>query len=66
MYSGETPKRFSKHKGQLRDSIGPIWFGFFLMSFSEKLAVGKSWLWGEVGREESECLVRLLWREAGD
>jgi hypothetical protein len=28
---------------------GPVWFGFFLKSFSEKLAVGKSWLWGEAG-----------------
>jgi hypothetical protein len=35
----------------------PVWFGFFfLKSFSEKLAVGRSW-W-----LESECLVRLLWR----
>jgi hypothetical protein len=24
--------------------FGPIWFSFFLNSFSEKLAVGKSWL----------------------
>jgi hypothetical protein len=26
---------------------GPVWFGFFLKSFSEKLAMEKSWLWGE-------------------
>jgi hypothetical protein len=26
-----------------------LWFGFFLRSFSEKLAVKKSWLWGEAG-----------------
>jgi hypothetical protein len=26
-----------------------VWFGFFLTSFSEKLAMGKSWLWGKAG-----------------
>jgi hypothetical protein len=42
----------------------PVWFGFFLNSFSEKagcgekLAVRKSW-WLEF-----RCLVRLLWRKA--
>jgi hypothetical protein len=29
--------------------IGRVWFGFFLASFSEKLAVGKSWLLGKAG-----------------
>jgi hypothetical protein len=28
---------------------GRVWFGFFLTSFSEKLAVGKSWLLGKAG-----------------
>jgi hypothetical protein len=28
---------------------GRVWFGFFLNSFSEKLAVGKSWLLGKAG-----------------
>jgi hypothetical protein len=26
---------------------GPVWFGFFVNSFSKKLAVEKSWLWGK-------------------
>jgi hypothetical protein len=26
---------------------GPVWFSFFLTSFSENLAVGRIWLWGE-------------------
>jgi hypothetical protein len=26
-----------------------VWFGFFLTSLSEKLAVGKSWLLGKAG-----------------
>jgi hypothetical protein len=30
-------------------SLGRVWFGFFLNSFSEKLAVGKSWLLGKAG-----------------
>jgi hypothetical protein len=29
--------------------IGRVWFGFFLTSLSEKLAVGKSWLLGKAG-----------------
>jgi hypothetical protein len=28
---------------------GHVWFGFFLNSFSEKLAVGKSWLLRKAG-----------------
>jgi hypothetical protein len=28
---------------------GRVWFGFFLASLSEKLAVGKSWLLGKAG-----------------
>jgi hypothetical protein len=28
---------------------GRVWFGFFMTSFSEKLAVGKSWLLGKAG-----------------
>jgi hypothetical protein len=28
---------------------GRVWFGFFLNSFSEKLAVEKSWLLGKAG-----------------
>jgi hypothetical protein len=38
--------------------LGRVWFGFFLNSFSEKLAVGKSW-WLEF-----RCLVRQLCRKA--
>jgi hypothetical protein len=26
---------------------GPVWFSFFLTSFSENLAAGRIWLWGE-------------------
>jgi hypothetical protein len=26
---------------------GPVWFSFFLTSFSENPAVGRIWLWGE-------------------
>jgi hypothetical protein len=37
---------------------GRVWFGFFLASLSEKLAVGKSW-WLEF-----RCLVRQLCRKA--
>jgi hypothetical protein len=29
--------------------IGPVWFGFFVKSFSEKLAMVKSWLCREAG-----------------
>jgi hypothetical protein len=35
--------------GQIRPTQAYVWFDFFLMSFFEKLSVGKSWLWGEVG-----------------
>jgi hypothetical protein len=35
-----------------------VWFGFFVNSFSEKLAVGKNW-WLEF-----RCLIRQLWRKA--
>jgi hypothetical protein len=28
---------------------GRVWFGFFLTSFSEKLAMGKSWLLEKAG-----------------
>jgi hypothetical protein len=38
-----TPPYVSLASGQ----YGPVWFGFFLNSFSEKLDVGKSWLWGK-------------------
>jgi hypothetical protein len=30
-------------------TMGRVWFGFFLTSLSEKLAVGKSWLLGKAG-----------------
>jgi hypothetical protein len=29
------------------DDDGPVWFGFFLTSFSENLAVQRIWLWRE-------------------
>jgi hypothetical protein len=34
---------------KLRPPYEPVWFDFFLNSFSKKLAVEKSWLWGEAG-----------------
>jgi hypothetical protein len=30
-----------------RAYIGPVWFSFFLTSFSENLVVERIWLWGE-------------------
>jgi hypothetical protein len=33
----------------LLEDMGRVWFGFFLASLSEKLAVGKSWLLGKAG-----------------
>ena len=38
--------------------IGPVWFSFFLTSFSENLAVGRIWLWGE-----SEYHYDYVWRK---
>jgi hypothetical protein len=35
--------------GYYWSTSGRVWFGFFLASFSEKLAVGKSWLLGKAG-----------------
>jgi hypothetical protein len=29
------------------NDYGHVWFSFFLTSFSENLAVGRIWLWGE-------------------
>jgi hypothetical protein len=37
---------------------GPVWFSFFLTSFSENLAVGRIWLWGE-----SEYHYDYVWRK---
>jgi hypothetical protein len=37
---------------------GPVWFSFFLTSFSENLAVGRIWLWGE-----SEYHYEYVWRK---
>jgi hypothetical protein len=34
---------------QKKQAARRVWFGFFLNSFSEKLAVGKSWLLGKAG-----------------
>jgi hypothetical protein len=36
----------------------PVWFSFFLTSFSENLAVGRIWLW-----EESEYHYDYMWRK---
>ena len=37
---------------------GAVWFSFFLTSFSENLAVGRIWLWGE-----SEYHYDYVWRK---
>jgi hypothetical protein len=37
---------------------GPVWFRFFLTSFSENLAVRRIWLWGE-----SEYHYDYMWRK---
>jgi hypothetical protein len=36
----------------------PVWFSFFLTSFSENPAVGRIWLWGE-----SEYNYDYVWRK---
>jgi hypothetical protein len=52
------------HKFQKDENIitwnyyGPVWFSFFLTSFSENLAVGRIWLWGE-----SEYHYDYVWRK---
>jgi hypothetical protein len=38
--------------------LGPVWFSFFLTSFSENLAVVRIWLWGE-----SEYYYDYVWRK---
>jgi hypothetical protein len=37
---------------------GHVWFSFFLTTFSENLAVGRIWLWGE-----SEYHYDYVWRK---
>jgi hypothetical protein len=39
-------------------SKGPVWFSFFLTSFSENLAMRRIWLWGE-----SEYHYDYVWRK---
>jgi hypothetical protein len=41
------PERDDQSYEQHRANIGPVWFNFFLTSFSENLAVGRIWLWRE-------------------
>jgi hypothetical protein len=40
------------------NDYGHVWFSFFLTSFSENLAVGRIWLWGE-----SEYHYNYVWRK---
>jgi hypothetical protein len=50
--SGVAPiRQWKEERFCAREALdkGHVWFGFFLKSFSEKLAVEKSWLWGEAG-----------------
>jgi hypothetical protein len=35
--------------GYTMRGTGPVWFSFFLTSFSKNLAVVRIWLWGESG-----------------
>jgi hypothetical protein len=49
------------------DDKGRVWFGFFLASLSEKLAVGKSWLLGKAGGKNlgvwfASCAEKLFVR----
>jgi hypothetical protein len=48
---------------------GPVWFGFFLKSFSEKLVVAKSWLWEKLVIRiwvfGSAAVERSWWVESG-
>jgi hypothetical protein len=46
---GDVLRSFSFEKGAVIKVVGRVWFGFFLTSLSEKLAVGKSWLLGKAG-----------------
>jgi hypothetical protein len=48
---------FASHAGYREDKV-PVWFSFFLTSFSENLAVGRIWLWGE-----SEYHYDYVWRK---
>jgi hypothetical protein len=45
-------------------TIGHVWFGFFLNSFSEKLVVGKKLAVGKSWWLKFRCLVRQLCRKA--
>jgi hypothetical protein len=48
-----------ERRGEARPhDIGPVWFSFFLTSFSENLAVERIWLWGE-----SEYHYDYVWRK---
>jgi hypothetical protein len=44
--------------GGLQLNLGPVWFSFFLTSFSENLAVWRIWLW-----RESEYNYDYVWRK---
>jgi hypothetical protein len=42
------------------NDMGPIWFSFFLTSFSENLAVGRIWVSLRLHVEEDKFVHRVL------
>jgi hypothetical protein len=54
----ETAASLDSPIGIATASYGPVWFSFFLTSFSENLAVGRIWL-----RGESEYHYDYVWRK---
>jgi hypothetical protein len=60
---GATPTNISQRwtkmvAWRMEWDVGPVWFSFFLTSFSENLAVGRIWLW-----EESKYHYDYVWRK---
>jgi hypothetical protein len=47
--ASQPPRTHRQHPAGAQHSLakGPVWFSFFLTSFSENLTVGRIWLWGE-------------------
>jgi hypothetical protein len=56
------PYTYVRASGSNRDAASiqdwAVWFSFFLTSFSENLAVGRIWLYGE-----SEYYYDYVWRK---
>jgi hypothetical protein len=52
------PSVYTRPHGHRKNNIGPVWFSFFLTSFSENLAVRRIWLLGE-----SEYHYDYVWKK---